>query len=75
MPEPRPRRLLPGILTDGVALADAGWDVVTVSRGTLRTLARIHGPRDTVDLLTGIGVVETARLLEVAARHISGETA
>jgi hypothetical protein len=42
----RVRRLLPGILVDGVALADAGWAVITVSRGTLRTLARIHTSAD-----------------------------
>ena len=64
---PRPRRLVPGILTDGVALADAGWEAVTVSRGTLRTLARIHGPGDSVDRLTGAGIAETARLVAEAA--------
>ena len=32
------RRLLPGILTDGVALADAGWPAVTLSRGDRATL-------------------------------------
>jgi len=71
-PPPYPRRLPPGILTDGVALADAGWEVVTVSRGTLRTLARIHGPKDRVERLTGVGVAETARLLAAAAGELAG---
>jgi hypothetical protein len=40
--ELRVMRLIPGILTDSVALADAGWQAVTLSRGDLRTLQRIH---------------------------------
>jgi hypothetical protein len=59
----RARRLLPGILTDGVALADAGWEVVTVSRGGLGTLARIHTPADRPDRLTASGVARTAQLI------------
>jgi hypothetical protein len=52
--------LLPGVLVDGVALANRGWEVVTVSRGSWRTVARIHTPRDDLSTLTGKGVVETA---------------
>jgi len=59
----RAHRLLPGVLTDGVALGDAGWDVVTLSKGGVRTLARIHTPRDTADHLTGAGMDEVARVL------------
>lgn len=59
----RAHRLLPGVLTDGVALADAGWQAVTLSRGRLRTLARIHTPRDRADDLTGSGVAEVARVI------------
>jgi Zn-dependent M28 family amino/carboxypeptidase len=55
--------LIPGILTDGVALAAAGWSVVTLSRGTAATLARIHRPSDTVVRLTGEGVDHLATLL------------
>ena len=68
---PRTIRLLPGLLTDGVALADRGWEVVTVSRGTLRTLARIHTPRDSRDRLTGRGIAETARVMAGAARELA----
>jgi hypothetical protein len=57
------RSLIPGILTDGVALADAGWRVVTLSRGNLGTLWRIHTPRDSVDRLTGRGVASAALLV------------
>ena len=59
--------LIPGVLVDGVALADAGWEVLTVSRGSLGTLARIHTARDTVDRLHGGGVAIAARVLAAAA--------
>jgi hypothetical protein len=59
----RAHRLLPGVLTDGVALRDAGWPVVTLSKGGVRTLARIHTSRDRADDLTGSGMDELARLL------------
>lgn len=59
----RAHRLLPGVLTDGVALADAGWHVVTLSKGGVRTLARIHTPRDRADELTGTGMDEVARVI------------
>lgn len=62
----RAGRLLPGALIDGVALADAGWQVVTVSRGTLRTVARIHMSRDSLQHLTGDGVALTASIIRAA---------
>jgi hypothetical protein len=59
----RTHRLLPGVLTDGVALADAGWDVVTLSKGSARTLARIHTRRDSADRIEGAGIAEVARVI------------
>jgi hypothetical protein len=59
----RAHRLLPGVLTDGVALADAGWDTVTLSKGGARTLARIHTVLDRPDRLTGTGMDEVARVI------------
>ena len=59
----RAHRLLPGVLTDGVALADAGWPVVTLSKGSASTLARIHTPRDRADVITGVGIAEVARII------------
>lgn len=56
----RTRRSLPGVLFDSVALADAGWDVMTVTRGRLSSLGRVHTSRDTLALWTGRGVPETA---------------
>jgi hypothetical protein len=65
------RRLLPGILVDGVAFADAGWEAVTLSRGTARTLARIHTPRDTLEMLRGSGADDAASILARVADRIS----
>lgn len=60
---PRPRRLPPGALMDGVALADAGWEVLNVSKGSWRTVSRIHTPRDDLDRLQGGGAEEVAGML------------
>lgn len=61
----RVSRLFPGVLTDAVALADAGWQAVTVSKGTWRTVARIHTPNDNLSALTGQGAESVARWLSV----------
>jgi hypothetical protein len=56
-------RLIPGILTDSVALERAGWRTVTLSRGTMRTLSRIHTSRDSLSTMDGRGIAGAARLL------------
>jgi hypothetical protein len=66
----RMRRLLPGILTDSVALADAGWETLTLSRGTLRTLLRIHTPRDNLRSMRGVGIGGAARVLARTASRL-----
>lgn len=67
----RARRLLPGVLVDAVAFADAGWETITLSRGTIHTLARIHTKRDSLDVLTGAGVEDAAPLLARVAKELS----
>lgn len=67
------RRLVPGILVDAVALADAGWDAATLSRGNLATLALVHTPADARARLTGAGIAEGALVLAAAARRLMGE--
>ena len=57
------RRLLPGVLMDSVALADAGWETVTISRGTVRTLTRVHRPSDSLANLEGSGVERSAQVI------------
>lgn len=64
------RRVLPGILTDSVALADAGWETLTLSRGTIRTLLRIHTRRDTVHAMRGVGIAGAARVLARTASRL-----
>lgn len=59
-------RLVPGVLLDGVALADAGWEVVTVSKGSWRTVARIHTSRDDLASLDGSGLAEAAAVAAAA---------
>jgi hypothetical protein len=56
-------RPIPGVLTDSVAFRDAGWRTVTLSRGTIRTLNRIHTRRDSLDSLRGSGIPAAARVL------------
>lgn len=60
---PAPSKLPPGLLMDGVALANAGWEVLNVSKGSWRTVSRIHTPRDSLAHLEGSGAEEVAALL------------
>ena len=60
---PSPTRLLPGVLMDGVALADAGWEVVNISKGSWRTVSRIHTPLDSLAQLEGSGAEEVATMI------------
>jgi len=59
--------LVPGVLVDSLAFSDAGWEAVTLSRGTLRTLRRIHTRHDSLDHLRGDGIAGAARALATAA--------
>jgi len=61
-------RLIPGVLTDSVAFADAGAASVTFSRGTVWSFARVHSRRDDLTRMRGTGVAETARLMAETAR-------
>jgi len=67
----RVTRLLPGILTDHVPLARAGWRTVTLSRGTIRTLLRIHTSRDTLAHLHGRGIAAAAQVLARVAMELA----
>jgi len=67
----RVMRLIPGILTDHVALASAGWTTLTLSRGTARTLRRIHTSRDTLATMRGTGIAGAARVLARTAAELS----
>jgi hypothetical protein len=68
--EVRTLRLIPGILTDSIALAAGGWQTLTLSRGTLRTLQRIHTSRDTLATMSGRGISGAAEVLARAATEL-----
>ena len=67
----RVSRLLPGILVDAVAFADAGWQSVTISKATLSSVVRIHTDRDTVDHLHGEGIAAAARITVSALNRLT----
>jgi len=68
-------RLVPGLLTDSVAFADAGIATVTFMRGTWRSLARVHSRRDDMTRLAGTGIAETATLMAHTLRVLGkGDT-
>jgi Zn-dependent M28 family amino/carboxypeptidase len=66
----RVTRLIPGILADNIPFADRGIGAVTLSRGTLSTLGRIHTRRDTSNALTGKGVADASVLLSALAAEL-----
>ena len=68
---PRVRRMPLGLLTDSVAFADAGWQTVTVSRGSFATLRRVHTRRDSLAALRGDGIAEVAGVLRRAAEALA----
>lgn len=63
-------RMVPGVLTDSVAFADAGMSSVTFSRGSWRSLARVHSRRDDLVHLRGTGIAETAMLMAATVRAL-----
>jgi len=66
----RSRGMLPGVLTDSIALTDCRWEAVTVSRGNLATLGRVHTSRDTPDQITGTGIALASRLLAATIEEL-----
>ena len=68
---PRVRRMPLGLLTDSAALAERGWTTVTVSRGSLATLRRVHTRGDSLAALRGDGIDEVATLLARAVEALA----
>jgi hypothetical protein len=64
-------RFIPGILADSMAFSDRGFPAVTLSRGTLSTLARIHTRRDTSNAFTCRGVAEASTLLSALTTELT----
>ena len=65
------RRLIPGILADSVAFSDRGCPSVTISRGRISTLARIHTRRDNSTATTGSGAAEASALLAAYVKELT----
>jgi hypothetical protein len=63
--------MLPGILADSMAFADAGWDAITLSRGNIGTLGRVHTSRDNLVHLNGTGIAQAAHLLAAAVEELT----
>ena len=63
-------RMIPGILADSMVFADRGIESVTISRGNLSTLARIHTRRDNSNAIGGSGVADAGALLSSLAKEL-----
>jgi hypothetical protein len=66
----RSHRTPAGVLTDGTALARAGWDCATLSRATPGTLMRIHTPRDCVGSFEGTSIAPAAAFLVATVQEL-----
>ena len=67
----RVRRMPLGLLLDSVALSEAGWRSVTVSRGSLASLRRVHTRSDSLERLRGDGISRTASALARATEALA----
>ena len=64
--------MIPGIMADSMVFANRSrWSAITLSRGTLATLARIHTRRDNSSMLTGEGAAHASALLSAMAKELS----
>lgn len=62
----RRRPVPPGLMIDHLPLRAAGHQAITLMRGGLRSLARVHRPADDLTRLAGDGVVLAASLVSSA---------
>ena len=60
------RGLPPGLLVDHVAFAEAGIPAITIMRGQLRSMARVHTRADDLARLRGDGAIEVASVVSEA---------
>lgn len=67
----RVKPVIPGLLADNLAFSDAGWDAITLSRGNIATLARVHTSSDNLERMSGTGIANAARLLVATVEELS----
>lgn len=66
----RRRDLPPGVLVEHVAFVRAGIPSLTIMRGGVKGLLRVHTPADRAARLAGRGVVVVAAMVETALRSL-----
>lgn len=71
----RYRPLPPGLLCDHLPFANAGTPAITIMRGRLRSLLRVHRPGDHAGRLSGEGAARAVVLVETAIRRLRGPDA
>jgi hypothetical protein len=71
----RRRPIPPGLLLDHLAFRRAGLPALTLMRGGVRSLARVHRPADRADRLTGDGAERAASMVSAALARLRGPTA
>ena len=69
--ELRVRSMLPGVLADNIAFTDAGWESLTLSRGNLATLGRVHTSRDRADAFGGTGIAQAALMMTALVEELT----
>jgi len=69
----RPRAVPRGLLLDHIAFTRAGVPALTLMRGTLRSMARVHRPADRRDRLRGDGCILGAELVRVALDSLDAD--
>ena len=75
MNTPARRRDVPvGLLVDHIPVVKAGTPAVTLMRGTLGSLRRVHRPADNLDRLKGTGVTATVTLLSKALTFLRSKS-
>jgi len=62
-----------GLMLDHIPVVKAGTPAVTLMRGSLRSLRRVHQPEDSMDAMTGSGVVRTIEVLSRALVHLRAQ--
>lgn len=67
----RIRGMISGILTDSIPLSRAGWDAVTLSRGNLGTLSRVHTSGDAPGRIGGAGIAMAARIIAATVEELA----
>lgn len=73
--EPATRRDVPiGLLLDHIPVVRAGTPALTLMRGSLKSLRRVHRPEDSMEAMTGTGVERTVDVLSAALDHLRSQT-